>query len=195
MADKATLRREMVARRDALPESERDRIAEALTEQLLALPEYAAARSVLATMSIGSEWSTRAFLERAQADGKRVILPRLTTPPRHLALHEVHDLDRHLIPGIWDIPEPDPARCPARTVGDVDFALVPALAVDPRGYRLGYGAGYFDKLLAQRSAHTFCVTALPVAFFIDHLPDEPHDIPVDLLVGEAGPVVRLQRSA
>ncbi|MGZ5685443.1 MAG: 5-formyltetrahydrofolate cyclo-ligase, partial [Usitatibacter sp.] len=66
---KAGLRREMMARRDAIPATELARIAEALTEKLTRLPEYAAARSVLATMSIGSEWSTRAFLERARADG------------------------------------------------------------------------------------------------------------------------------
>ena len=194
MPEKAQLRREMLARRDALPEAEKERIAAALTEQLLALPEYAAARSVLATMAIGSEWPTRAFLDRARADGKVVVLPRLTPPPRHLELHAVSDLDRHLIPGVWDIPEPDPARCPRHDIADVQFALVPALAIDPRGYRLGYGAGYFDRLLAGRAPGTFCVTALPVAFHIDRLPHEAHDIPVDLVIGEAGPVARVRRA-
>ena len=67
---KTELRREMLARRDAIPEGERDRIAAALTAALAALPQYAAARSVLATMAIGSEWNTRAFLDRARAEGK-----------------------------------------------------------------------------------------------------------------------------
>ena len=97
---KSELRKEMIARRDALSPDERQRIAKALTERITALPQYAAARSVLATMAIGSEWSTRAFLQRARADGKEVVLPRLTAPPRHLELHAVEDLDRHLIPGV-----------------------------------------------------------------------------------------------
>ena len=185
---KAGLRREMVARRDALPESERERVAAAFVKSIAALPEYVAARSVMATMSIGSEWNTRPFLERARADGKRLVLPRITPPPRRLQLHVVHDLDRHLLPGIWDIPEPDPERCPATTLDQVDFALVPALAVDRDGFRLGYGAGYFDRLLAGRQARPYCVTALPAAFVVENLPREAHDIPVDLVLDERGPI-------
>lgn len=179
---KSQLRQEMIARRDALPEVERARIAELLTAALIDLPEYAAARSVLATMSIGSEWNTRAFLDRARADGKVVVLPRISPPPKRLQLHAVGDLDRDLVPGVWNIPEPDPQRCPAVDFGSVDFALVPALAVDSGRFRLGYGAGFFDKLLAGRAARPFCVTALPAAFIVDSLPHESHDVPVDLVV-------------
>src|SRR5207237_52398 len=83
----------------------------------------------------------RDFVARCRADGKRIVLPRITPPPRHLELHEVAD-DRHLVAGVWDIPEPDPKRCPTVRFADVDLALVPALAVDRAGYRLGYGAGF-----------------------------------------------------
>lgn len=186
MDEKALLRREMLARRDAIPRAELERTAEALTEQLLALPQYAAARSVLATMAIGSEWSTLGFLRQAQADGKKVVLPRLTPPPRHLELHAVADLERHLVPGVWDIPEPDPARCERVELRDVDFAVVPALAIDPSRYRLGYGAGYFDRLLAGRGARPFCVTAISAAFLVERLPHEAHDVPVDLVLHEGG---------
>jgi 5-formyltetrahydrofolate cyclo-ligase len=186
--DKARMRREMLARRDAMPRPELDRIGEALTAQLVAMPEYAAARSVLATMAIGSEWNTRPFLDRARADGKAVVLPRLTAPPRRLALHRVDDLDRHLVPGVWNIPEPDPARCEAVTLAEVDFAVIPALAIDRRGYRLGYGAGYFDRLLAGRGARPWCVTATAASFVIDALPDEPYDVPVDQVIDERGSV-------
>jgi 5-formyltetrahydrofolate cyclo-ligase len=185
---KSALRQQLIARRDALPEAELERIAAALTRELTRLPQYRAARSVLATMSIGSEWSTRPFLESALAAGKTVVLPRITPPPRRLQLHAVGDLARQLIPGVWDIPEPDPAQCPVVELGSVDFALVPALAIDGARYRLGYGAGYFDKLLAGRGARPFCVTALPSAFMVEGLPHEAHDIPVDLAVNERGPL-------
>ena len=188
MTGKAAIRQEMIARRDAMPRAEIDRIGEALTAHLLGLPEYVAARSVLSTMAIGSEWSTRAFLDRARADGKAVVLPRLTPPPRRLALYRVDDLDRHLIPGVWDIPEPDPARCEPVTLADVDFAIVPALAIDRRGYRVGYGAGYFDKLLAGRGARPWCVTAVSAAFVVEAVPHEAHDVAVDQVIDERGPV-------
>ncbi len=183
--DKKALRREMAARRDALPAAERERIAAALTAKIVALPEYASARSVLATMAIGSEWPTRAFLDRARADGKSIVLPRVSAPPRNLELYAVGDMERDLIPGIWDIPEPDPAGCTKVAFADVDFALVPALAVDSAGYRLGYGAGYFDRLLTGRGKKPFCVTALPSAFHLPQVPHESHDVPVDRVLGEA----------
>ena len=184
---KARLRTEMISRRDALPEEERRRIAGALTAALVTLPQYAAARSVLATMSIGSEWSTRDFIDRARADGKTVVLPRISAPPRRLELHAVPDLACDLKLGVWDIPEPDPGRCPRIDLGEVDFALVPALAADASGYRLGYGAGYFDKLLAGRGSRPYCVTALPAGFVLESVPHSPHDVPVDLVLSERGP--------
>jgi len=185
MEEKKSLRASLMARRDAIPGPERERLAAALIANVTALAPYRAARSVLATMSIGSEWNTRAFVERARADGKRIVLPRITPPPRHLELHEVGD-ERDLVPGVWDIPEPDPERCPEVRLADVDLALVPALAVDRAGYRLGYGAGYFDRLLAGRGESPFCVVALPSQFIVPSLPHEDHDMPVDLVVSEEG---------
>jgi len=191
---KAELRAQMIARRDALSEDERAAIAAALTGHLTQLPQYRSARSVLATMSIGSEWSTRPFLERARADGKAVMLPRITPRPRRLQLYRVDNLATDLIPGIWDIPEPDPARCPEVELAEADFALVPALAIDGARFRLGYGAGYFDKLLAGRGARPFCATALPAAFVVESLPHEAHDIPVDLVVNEHGPIPNREKA-
>lgn len=183
--EKKRLRREMIARRDAMPAAERERLAASMARHVTALSEYRSARSVLATMSIGSEFSTRHFLERARADGKSIVLPRISAEkPRRLELHAVEDLQRDLVPGVWDIPEPDPARCRKVEITSVDFALVPALAVDRDNYRLGYGAGYFDGLLGSHKVRPYCVTALPSTFIVDSLPHEAHDIPVDIVLGE-----------
>jgi 5,10-methenyltetrahydrofolate synthetase len=185
--DKKSLRAEMIARRDAIPPAELRRTTTAFTQHLLALPAYARAGSVLATMSIGSEWSTLALLKRALADGKSIVLPRITRErPKRLEIYRVADLRADLVPGVWDIPEPDPARCPKMELSSVDFAVVPALAVDVRGYRLCYGAGFFDGLLKGRGARPLCVTALSSDFIVERLPDEPHDVPVDLVIDETG---------
>jgi 5,10-methenyltetrahydrofolate synthetase len=122
----------------------------------------------------------------ACADGKAIVLPRITAPPRHLELHVVPDLDHDLLPGIWNIPEPNSARCERVEITDVDFAVVPALCVDYDGYRIGYGAGYFDRLLTPRTAATFCAVALPAAFVVERLPHEAHDQVLDLIVDERG---------
>ena len=71
--------------------------------------------------------------------------------------------------------------------------MVPALTANRAGYRIGYGAGYFDKLLAGRGVRPFCVIALPAAFVIEDLPHEAHDIPVDMLIDERGIVSALRR--
>ena len=175
-------RAEMIARRDALAPAERARLARDLTEAVVELPQYASARSVLATMAIGSEWSTRGFLERSRSDGKAIVLPRVAGKPGRLHLYEVADLERDLVPGVWQIPEPDPARCREVALDQVDLAWVPALAADRAGYRLGYGAGYFDKLLAGRGPRPYCVAALPAAFVVESLPHESHDVALDLVI-------------
>lgn len=184
---KAEMRKKLVAARDALAPEARNRYAHAFVELITSLPQYRLARSILATMAIGSEWDTGLLITRARADGKSVVLPRISsTKPKHLELYEVPDPATDLKPGVWDIPEPDPQRCMRRSLAEVDFAVVPALAVDPRGYRLGYGAGFFDRLLAGRDGRPFCVTALPAVFHVERLDNEPHDVAVDLVISERG---------
>src|SRR6185436_841197 len=95
------LRREMIARRDAMPAAERQRLAASMARHVTALPEYRSAPTVLATMSIGSEFSTRHFLDRARSDRKAIVLPRISNAkPKRLELHVVQDLAHDLIPGV-----------------------------------------------------------------------------------------------
>jgi len=182
--DKKELRRALIARRDAIAAAERDDLAGRLADRLFALPRYRRAKTVLATMSIGSEFSTRRFIERAISDGKNLVLPRITPPPRRLEIRAVRDLAKDLVPGIWDIPEPDPSRCDRMELSQVDFALIPALAVDRDHYRLGYGAGYFDGLLAGRGPLPYCIAALPSQFHVEVLPREAHDVALDAAISE-----------
>jgi hypothetical protein len=69
--------------------------------------------------------------------------------------------NRDLVPGVWDIPEPDPARCREVQLADVDFALVPRARRDATGYRLGYGAGYLRPAARRPRRRPYCVIALP----------------------------------
>jgi 5-formyltetrahydrofolate cyclo-ligase len=192
---KAEMRKHLIAQRDAMPAAEREALAVALAKAVESQPEFRAASSVLATLAIGSEWNTRPLLERARAAGKRVVLPRVSPPPRRLELYEVADFATDLKPGVWNIPEPDPERCKRVQLADIDFALVPALAVDREGYRLGYGAGYFDGLLAGRGARPLCVIALPSDRIVESLPHEGHDVPVDRILDEAGRATAVRKPA
>ena len=181
---KTAMRRELLARREALFSAGSADFAATITARLRALVQYRRATTVLATLSFGTEWDTRAFTEGVLADGKRLVLPRVVREPRSLALHAVTDLGADLVPGVWGIEEPDPSRCPKVALSEVDFALVPALSCDREGVRLGYGAGYFDRLLAGAGTRSFRVVAIPEALVRERVPFEPHDVPVDALLTE-----------
>jgi 5-formyltetrahydrofolate cyclo-ligase len=151
---------------------------------LLTLPEYRHASVVLAYMSLGAEFETDAFVRRALADRKTLVLPRVNRVLRRLDLFAVSDLDGDLAPGVWGIREPVPERCQPAIAGDIDFALVPGLAFDARGGRLGYGGGYYDRLLGGLSA--LRVAAAFSAQMVDAVPMSEHDQYVDLVVTETG---------
>jgi 5,10-methenyltetrahydrofolate synthetase len=185
---KSELRKKTIAERDAIAPARRQEIARALSASIESMPEYVEAVSILATMPIGSEWSTTPLVRRAAAAGKKIVLPRISPAPKKLELYEVPDLATDLKPGIWNIPEPDPKRCRRVELVDVDFAIVPALLADAAGYRLGYGAGFFDGLLAGRALRPLCVIAIPSQFIVDRVPREPHDVPVDRVIDETGRV-------
>ena len=117
-------------------------------ERTQALAAFARARVVLGYASFGSELDTRQLLHAVLASGRTLVLPRIDRPARRLILHEVRDLETELRPGRWKIPEPDPDHCQIVGPAQIDFVLVPGVAFDPEGGRVGYGAGYYDRLLA-----------------------------------------------
>jgi 5,10-methenyltetrahydrofolate synthetase len=147
-AAKASLRREILARRDALDAAVRARLSSVAIDRTLALVAFRQARVVLGYASFGSELDTRPFLQAVLGSGRVLALPRIDRAARRLALHEVRDLEVELRPGMWGIPEPAPARCRTVAPPEIDFVLVPGVVFDPEGGRVGYGAGYYDRLLA-----------------------------------------------
>ncbi|MGB8331200.1 MAG: 5-formyltetrahydrofolate cyclo-ligase [Polyangiales bacterium] len=174
---KLALRSQMRAVRAALPESACDARSEAITERMLSLEELDQAVTILAFASIRNEVRTRPTMEAAWVRGKRVALPRVVGD--ELQLHVVHP-DTELVEGSFSVPEPPES---AERVGpeEVDFALIPALAVDPRGFRIGYGGGYYDRLLPLLEQARTCVLAYDFQL-ISEVPELPFDVAVDLIV-------------
>jgi len=193
VAVKAALRREILARRDALDSDTRGRLSTAALARVAALDAFRRARVVLGYASFGSELETRPFLQAVLAAGRTLVLPRVERAARRLALHQVRDLDTELRPGTWGIPEPVPARCRTVTRAEIGFALVPGVVFDPGGGRIGYGAGYYDRLLAEWPALAPALVA--VAFELQVVPAVPvfdTDRPVDLVVTESRIYSRLR---
>jgi len=192
---KAAVRRAVLLRRDALPGAERALLSARIVATILDLPTYRDAGAVLAYASFGTELQTDELLRRVLADGKTLVLPRVERSG--LGLYEVRDLARgpagdlagnlagDLAPGTWGIREPEPERCPPADAGGVGFALIPGVAFDRGARRLGYGGGYYDRLLAGGLPEgTPLVSGAFEVQILEEVPLDPHDAPVDVVVTE-----------
>lgn len=168
--DKTQLRRRFRAQRAALDPAEKQRIDQEICARVLASSLFQNARCIFFYVSTPQEIDTRALLRAAIGAGKTVCVPRCGAAGQMTA-HRIASLDA-LRPGAFGIEEPD-AAAPVVAPGQVDLVLAPALACDRRGYRLGYGGGYYDRFLAQTDAA--CAALCADARLVDRLPQEPFD--------------------
>ncbi|MCC7546837.1 MAG: 5-formyltetrahydrofolate cyclo-ligase [Burkholderiales bacterium] len=189
-ADKRALRAQVLARRDALSEDERTEASRRITASLLAHPAVLQARRALVYLSFGSEFDTSRLIDALRARAVALVLPRTQREPRGLALHEVSDLDADLAPGVWGIREPRPERCPLVARESLDLVLAPGVAFTPRGGRLGYGGGFYDRLLGDWPQRPAVLAAAFEVQVVDELPIVAHDVPVDGVVTEARVLAR-----
>ncbi len=172
-------RRTIIAAILALDPAERDAQEQSLVEGFSRLPGWQGAGTVLLYVSaFPEEIRTAPFLSLAYRAGKRVILPRVDRSDHRLRLHPVSDPERELAPGVLGILEPH-ADLPEVAPSAVDWALVPGVGFDDRGYRLGRGAGHYDRLLPQMRSDCLCWALCLSCQLVPGLPVEPHDVPVD----------------
>ncbi|MEU2394852.1 5-formyltetrahydrofolate cyclo-ligase [Streptomyces sp. NPDC007369] len=196
---KALLRRELLAARRALSPGSLRTSARALSRSALALPELAGARTVAAYVSVGSEPGTRDLLDALRAAGKRVLLPVLLADnDLDWAVYEGPDsLAETAHAGKMPLLEPSGPRLGPEAVTGADAVLLPGLAVDGRGMRLGRGGGSYDRVLARlerAGAHPALVVLLYDEEVVARVPEEPHDHPVQAVATPSG-VVRFTDSA
>ena len=180
---KAALRKVIIARRDAADGEMRNRAAQAIVRNLLELPAYRGAGTVAAYASFGSELDTSAFIAKTLADGKQLLLPRINRAQRALELRRVIDPAADLVAGVWGIREPA-EHCAIVPLATIDFMLVPGVAFTQIGARLGYGGGFYDRLLAALDRRTARIAAAFQLQIVAQLPEGPHDQRVDTVVTE-----------
>ncbi|ACA17482.1 5-formyltetrahydrofolate cyclo-ligase [Methylobacterium sp. 4-46] len=179
--DKASLRREALARRDGLDAAYRAEASRRIAEAVLALPALAGAGLVSAYWPIRSEVDVRPLIAALRDRGQAVALPQVT--PAGLVFRQVAE-DDALSAGGFGLSEPGPEAAEVRPRA----LLVPLAAFDRRLHRIGYGKGYYDRALADLSRDGPILT-VGVAFAVQEIaqvPEGPHDHSLDHIVTEAG---------
>ena len=187
---KQALRQSIIAARQKMTVVERDEFSRVILKRIMQLDAYKRAKMVLAYMNFGAEFASGAWVQQALQDGKRVLLPRVNSSTKQLELFQLADLQLDVAPGKWDIPEPLPERC--RKVDDserIDFILLPGVAFARDGSRLGYGGGFYDKLLARIAPdsgdrHPALVAAAFSMQLVQEIPQEATDRKVEWLITE-----------
>jgi 5-formyltetrahydrofolate cyclo-ligase len=183
---KREVRRDVLARRDALAADERERRGRAAIERFLELAEVRDARTVMAFWSFGSELGTEPLLERLHARGQRIVLPRVGDG----ALEP-----RVYVPGdaleITSFGALEPADGERIDANAIDALAVPAVAFDRTGMRVGYGGGFYDRFLAttRRDAARIGI-AFDVQIVDGLLPAGAFDLRVDAIVTESTTIRR-----
>jgi 5-formyltetrahydrofolate cyclo-ligase len=182
---KQDLRRDMRERRAAISPDEADRAAAAACTHALALPVWERARTVALYLAVRDELDAGP-LERALTErGLTVVLPRVVAGPGELLhFHRIENGLQSLVSGPMGLLEP-PADAPEAPLSTIDVFVVPALAFDPRGGRLGWGRGHFDATLAAapgalRLGYAFELQIVPA------VPESAGDERVDVIVTEQG---------
>ena len=181
--EKQRLREERLAVRETLSEQERARLDDCITQKLLATPEYAEATTVLTYVSVLSEVSTRMFIECALRDGKTVAVPHCL-PGHRLEFVAITSLEQ-LVAAPFNLLEPS-RELSALTEDQMSntICIVPALLVDTKGYRLGYGAGFYDRFLSTYSGKKICL-AYQQNLSKTKLPHTELDVAVDMVITES----------
>ena len=142
---------------------------------------YRQARVIAGYIPLKWEADILPVLEHALYCGKQVVLPRCAEPPQ-MTLHRIASLDE-LVPGAYNIPEP-PADTPIVPITDADLVLVPLEGIDPAGYRLGKGGGYYDCLLAGQTCATIgCALSWQHVACVPH---EPWDVSLSMCASPDG---------
>ena len=190
---KQALREQAHAARNALPN--KDELSREICAKFAALPEYAAAGTVMYYVDVRSEVRTRHDLAGALTHGKRIVVPYCVDG--ELELFHLQSMDELSI-GAYKILEPrvELRALPEKKIraDELDLIMVPGVAFDRRGARMGHGFGYYDKLLEHARVNCPLVALAFECQMFPEIPTAPHDVFMDKIITEAAIYCRADRT-
>ena len=182
MRNRQDIRKEALSLRRKMDSSELERLGSLIAQNVLESDWYRDARCVhcFYGVTVKGEIPTVRIMGDALTSGKILVMPRVTDNDGGMEHLRVTGLEL-MQPGLWGIPEPvGDTMVP---VAEIELILVPGLAVDIKGNRMGYGKGYYDRFL-ETASHSVKAMLVPARFVHDRLPVKDHDVPVDYIVTE-----------
>ncbi|GAA0602423.1 5-formyltetrahydrofolate cyclo-ligase [Virgibacillus siamensis] len=177
--DKKEMRKQAIKRLKDIPDTERKLIEEKLLDNLLHYHGWKEARSIGVTVSNGFEWTTRPIIEKAWEEGKAVCVPKCLPKLRKMDFYQIHTYDQLEIV-YYNLLEPKPNNCKKVNKQEIDLLITPGLLFDQKGYRVGFGGGYYDRFLADFPNRT--VSLASEEQVVNELPVESYDVPVDAII-------------
>ncbi len=154
-----------------------------IRHNLFGIKQFKQAMTVMFYLSFRNEVQTPLMVRQALHEGKRVGVPVVCNNTKQLLISELHDLDNELRPGSFGILEPKPQFVRPMELSQIELVILPGVAFDELGHRLGYGGGYYDKLLEQADNQLLFGLAYE-SQVVSALPTLPHDVKVNMLVTE-----------
>jgi 5-formyltetrahydrofolate cyclo-ligase len=183
-ARKIEIRRSTLARRDALSKEERSEKSAAIKERLFDFANFLEAKIVLFYMSYNNEVDTEPMIRKTLEAEKVVALPLVNTEKKKIVPFKIDNLDRDIRPGYRGIREPIPERCKQIPAQYINLAIIPGVAFDERGGRIGHGMGVYDRFIPQLDITTRKVALAFECQIVPQIPMEPHDRYTDIIITE-----------
>lgn len=184
MEAKKELRKQVLAIRKTLSSEEVISNSQIIMEKLKSLDEFIKAQTVFVYMDFGNEVITRDLIRYMFKENKHVIIPYTDTVETKLIPTEIFDLEKDLIKCSFGYYEPKKENVKLVDTKEFDLIVVPGVAFDKNLNRMGYGKGYYDKILDSRRKDC---KAIAVAFdfqVFESIPCEEHDIKMDMIITE-----------
>jgi 5-formyltetrahydrofolate cyclo-ligase len=180
--NKRELRRKIIQLRDQLSPEDIKEKSSRIAENLFRLPAYREAKTVMFFISFGSEVATRMMVEETIRRSKIALAPKALTKTRDLIPSQIIDWDQDLAPGAYNIPEPRKDKLRPFAPEAIDLLLVPGVAFDQKGNRLGYGGGYYDRFFSLLKPETALVALVFDLQIQPEIPVDKWDRRVDCII-------------
>ena len=181
---KVSMRETALKARKGLTREELLELSDAVMKNVISSPEYRDSKVVAAYVAKSDEVKTEGIIRHSLEAGKRVLVPVSQPESTSLIFSELHDYEKELAPGHFGVPEPISLYFRPVPLKEADLILVPLVAWDERGHRLGYGKGYFDSALAGVGVPSMTMGLGLESQRMPRIPEEKHDVPLMAVVTE-----------